>query len=323
MAATSRSNIRATTGTAIPTTQPNILDYLTTTSDRTSQLKKLISTVPGGDVAYITDSNSDSLYNTLQNHRLRVAGDKGEVISTARTLNAIIFAAKNSITSANASAYSPDFGVKFNGTSVIKIYDLYGRDIEILTPTASFELTEDSGLTVIKNLNQATMISKTAITGNAGMILGACAHDVDPSSTSTLTVRGMFMMDNPNGTGTGLGYLETNYGGLARQYYKTVGDVMTNLSYDQGTNYKKYSGLVGYLSNTGTSQGVPRVEIYENGSVKSGVSASQKDLSALLIYPTVSMTSLNSFFNESWIIRSTSQPLAIALSSYLNRGVSV
>lgn len=301
----------------------NIMDSITSTAKRTKYLQSLLANI-GGDTSYITDSNSDAIYTTLNTHRIRVEEDGGTVISLARTLNAFVFARKNSITDpALCSAYSPNFGVKKSGTSVIKIYDLNGRDFELLTPTASFELTVDSGLNVIKSLNQATMISKTAIAGNQGMILGACVHDVDPSSTSTLTVRGMFMMDNPNGTGAGLGYLETNYGGLARQYYKTVGDVMTSLSYGQGANYKKYSGLVGYLSNTGTSQGVPRVEIYENGSVKSGVSASQKDLSALSIYPTMSMLSLNSFFNESWIIRSTSQPLAIALSSYLNRGVSV
>ena len=301
----------------------NIMDSITSTNNRTTYLKGLLANI-GGDSSYITDSNSDAIFTTLNTHRLRVEGDGGTVLSLARTLNAFVFARKNSITDpALYSAYSPNFGYKKSGTSVIKVYDLNARDFELLTPTASFELTEDSGLNVIKNLNQATMISKTAIAGNQGMILGACVHDIDPSSTSTLTVRGMYMMDNPNGTGAGQGYLETNYGGLARLYYKTTGDVMTSLPYDQGVNYKKYSGLVGYMSKIETSQGVPRVEIYENGSIKAGSNADQKNISALSIYPTMSMLSLNSFFNESWIIRSTSQTLAIALSNYLNRGVSV
>lgn len=292
---------------------PNIIDSITSTSAKTEYLKKLLASA-NLDSTYITDVNSDAIFNTLKLHRTRVISDGGIVLSLAITLKAIVFAFKNSLTSSIYSAYSPEFGLKMNGSSVIKIYDLSGRDYELLS--GSLERSIDGAMNVVKNLITSTMISKqNSIAGGTGMILGACVHDADIAASSSLTVRGMYMSENAAATGTGLGYLETNYGGQARLYYKRAADdVMTNLPYDQSVNYKKFAGLVGYLSNSNN-----RVEIYENGVIKAGATAPQKDISASSIYPAMSMLSLNSLYSESWIIKSTSQSLAIALSNHLNK----
>ncbi len=101
----------------------NIMDSITSTNNRTTYLKGLLANI-GGDSSYITDSNSDAIFTTLNTHRLRVEGDGGTVLSLARTLNAFVFARKNSITDpALYSAYSANFGYKKSGTSVIKVYD--------------------------------------------------------------------------------------------------------------------------------------------------------------------------------------------------------
>lgn len=294
---------------------PNVIDYLATTASRMEHLKKLLVSV-GGDASYITELNADSIHNTLKTHRTRVVNDGGNVPSMADTLKAIIFALKNSLTSDIYSAYSPNFGLKMNGTSVIKVYDLNGRDYELLS--GQLERAVDGNLNVIKNLATSTMISKVnSLAGGQGMILGACVHDADAGSSSSLSVRGMYMSDNPNASGTSLGHIETNSGGQTRLYYRRqADDVLTSLPYDQTTNYKKFAGLVGYMSNSNT-----RVEIYENGALKAGATAGQKDISTATIYPTMTMLSLNSLFNESWIVKSNSQALAIALSNYLNRSI--
>ncbi|HFG6953825.1 hypothetical protein [Acinetobacter baumannii] len=291
----------------------NIIDYHTTTESRLKYLKQLL-VAAGGDFSYVTELNADSIHATLKAHRKRVVDDGGFVPSMSNTLKAIIFALKNGLTSDIYSAYSPNFGFKKNGTSVIKVYDINGRDYELLS--GQLEIAVDGKLNVIKNLSTSTMISKVnSIAGGLGMILGACVHDADAGSSSSLSVRGMYMSDNPNASGTSLGHIETNAGGQTRLYYRRqADDVLTSLPYDQTTNYKKFAGLVGYMSNSNT-----RVEIYENGALKAGATAGQKDISNATIYPTMSMLSLNSLFNESWIIKSNSQTLAIALSNYLNR----
>lgn len=294
----------------------NSIYEIETTEKRTEYLKKLLVNV-GGDATYITDANSDSIFTTLLNHYTRVVADGGKVYSLSGTLKAIVFSLKNSLTAALFSAYSPDFGLKLNGSSVIKVYDLNGRDFELLS-TGSLERTIEGKLNVIKNLISTTMISKVnSIAGGQGMILGACVHDADAGSASTQSVRGMYMSDNPNAAGTSLGHIETNAGGQTRMYYRRqADDTLTSLPYDQTTNYKKFSGLVGYMSNSNS-----RVEIYENGSIKAGSTAAQKNISGTGIYPTMTMSSNNSLFSESWIINSNSQALAIALSNHLNKSV--
>ncbi|NUF19334.1 hypothetical protein HUN24_09610 [Acinetobacter baumannii] len=293
---------------------PNIIDSITQTSSKTQFLKKLYATI-NGDTAYITDANSDVLFDALKAHRTRVLADGGLIPSLANTLRALIFANQNSLTIANYSAFAADFGIKLVGNTVTKLYDIAGRDMKVNSGT--FERATDAGFNVLKNTATSTLISESYIIGNQGMILGSSLHDADAGSSSSQAVKGMYMSDTANGSGTGVGYLESNQGGFSRLYYKRqVDNVMTSLSYDQVGNYKKYSGLVGYLSNSNN-----RVEIYENGVLKNGATAAQVDLSAVNIYPVISALSLNSFIRESWIIRSTSQNLAMLLSNYLNKSV--
>lgn len=297
---------------------PNLLDDLPgqPTAKKTENLRKLYANA-GGDPSYITDSNSDSILTQLNSHRSRVASDGGFVLSNSNTLRAIIFAMQNGITSASASAYSPDFGVKLvstGSTFITKVYDLFGRDMRISTGT--FESTTDAGFNVLKNAAAATMISESSFLGGQGMILGVSLHDGDAGSSSSQAVKGMYMSDNANATGVGVGYLESNQGGVSRFYYKQTSGTMVNISYDQTSNYKKYSGLVGYMSNSNS-----KVEIYENGSLKTTSTAAQSDLTAVTIFPTISALSANSFIRESWLVKNTSQTLAIALSNYLNKSV--
>jgi len=293
---------------------PNIIDSITQTSSKTQFLKKLYATI-NGDTAYITDANSDVLFDALKAHRTRVLADGGLIPSLANTLRALIFANQNSLTIANYSAFAADFGIKLVGNTVTKLYDIAGRDMKVNSGT--FERATDAGFNVLKNTATSTLISESYIIGNQGMILGSSLHDADAGSSSSQAVKGMYMSDTANGSGVGVGYLESNQGGFSRLYYKRqVDNVMTSLSYDQVGNYKKYSGLVGYLSNSNN-----RVEIYENGVLKNGAAAAQVDLSAVNIYPVISALSLNSFIRESWIIRSTSQNLAMLLSNYLNKSV--
>ncbi|WP_368567487.1 hypothetical protein [Acinetobacter baumannii] len=300
---------------------PNVLDGLTTTADRTNVLKRLYAGT-GEDASYITDANSDSIYTKLNAHRLRVANDGGVVLSVPNTLRAIIFAIKNgigaTISAADWSAYSPDFGVKFvsvGSATITKVYDLSGRDMRISLGT--FDRSTDGGFNVLKNTAASTMIAEGFFVGGQGMILGSSLHDADSGSSASQAVKGMYMSDNANSSGAGVGYLETNQGGTSRLYYKRASDSsMQNIGYDQTTNYKKYSGLVGYMSNSNN-----KVEIYENGLLKTTSTMAQIDLSAVNIYPTISAPALNSLLRESWLIRSTSQSLAIALSNHLNKSV--
>ncbi|AZC00335.1 hypothetical protein DKE52_006410 [Acinetobacter pittii] len=293
---------------------PNIIDSITQTSSKTQFLKKLYATI-NGDTAYITDANSDVLFDALKAHRTRVLTDGGLIPSLANTLRALIFAKQNSLVIADYSAFAADFGIKLVGNTVTKLYDIAGRDMKVNSGT--FERATDAGFNVIKNTATSTLISESSIQGNTGMILGSSLHDADAGSSSSQAVKGMYMSDTANGSGTGVGYLESNQGGSSRLYYKLqANNTMTSLPYDQSVNYKKYSGLVGYLSNSNN-----RVEIYENGILKAGATATQIDLSAINIYPVISALSLNSFIRESWIIRSTSQNLAMLLSNYLNKSV--
>lgn len=304
-----QSNVAYTGNKALP----NIIDIISGTTTKTQYLRKLYATV-GGDTTYITDANSDTLFGSLKSHRARVMADGGIVLSLANTLNAIIFASKNALAAANYSAFSPSFGVKLVGNSVVKLYDIAGRDMKLYV--GAFERAVDAGHNVIKNTATSTLIAESSLLGNQGMILGTSLHDADAGSSAvSQVVKGMYMSDNAASSGAGSGYLETNNGGISRLHYKrAVDSVMTNLPYDQSTTYKKYSGLVGYMSNSNN-----RVEIYENGELKAGATIAQVDLSATNIYPTISALSLNSLVRESWLIRSTSQNLAQALSVYLNK----
>ncbi|HAV4658094.1 TPA: hypothetical protein JIU96_11305 [Acinetobacter baumannii] len=309
--------IKSDTESEVTKVLPNLLDFPMETAKKTSALKRLLASA-NGDPSLITDANSDSILLQLNTHRTRVANDGGIVLSVPNTLKAIMFALQNGLSTSNYSAFSPDFGVKLldrNGNAVIKLYDLAGRDMKVLS--GSFEKAKDQGNNVLKNTNTATLISENFLTGGQGMLLGASIDDADAGSSASQAVKGMFMSDNATASGQGVGYLESNRGGVSRFYYKRASDsTMLNLGYDQTSNYKKYSGLVGYISNSNN-----KVEIYENGVKKQETAVAPIDLTTVNIYPVISALSLNSSIRESWLVKSTSQILAIALSSYLNKSI--
>lgn len=291
---------------------PNLIDSLTTTADKLSFLKKLYASVQG-DSGYITSANADSLFSTLKTHRDRVLTDGGIVLSLAQTLRAIIFSLKNSLTTANYSAVSPEFGVKLLGTSVVKVYDLAGRDQEVLA--GSFTRTIDGNLNVISAAAAASLISKAAsLTGGVGIIIGSSSHDINSDTTSL--IRSPTILQNGAGTGGSLINIENNNGNVARLSYVLGTGSSSSMSYSQaGAAYLKYAGIVGISIGGGATN------LYENGTQKATSATASKDLTAIALYPASTISSANSFLNESWAINSNSTTLAQALSIHLNKSV--
>lgn len=307
MATVIQSN-KAYTGSKV---LPNIIDGITTTTDKTSYLKKLYASVLG-DSAYITSANADSLFSTLKTHRDRVIADGGIVLSLAQTLRAIIFALKNSLTTANYSAVSPEFGVKLSGINVTKVYDLAGRDQEVLT--GSITRTIDGNLNVISAAAPASLISKAAsLTGGVGIIIGSSSHDINSDTTSL--VRSPTILQNAAGTGTSFINIENNNGNVARLTYTVASGSTTTASYSQvGAGYLKYAGIVAITNAT-------NMFFYENGVQKSTATTTPKDYTGIALYPASTISSANSFLNESWVINSTSTALAQALGIHLNKSI--
>lgn len=291
---------------------PNLIDSISNTADKIAYLKKLYASVQG-DSSYITSANADSLFTELTTHRTRVLADGGIVLSLAQTLRAIIFAVRNSLTTANYSAVSPEFGVKLSGSIVTKVYDLAGRDQEVLA--GSFTRTIDGNLNVISTATTSSLISKAAsITGGAGIIVGSSSHDINSDTTSL--VRSPFLAQNAAGSGQSFASIENNNGNVARLSYVYASETAASLTYSQaGGNYLKYVGIVGISIGGGAST------IYENGTQKAISTTTSKDLTGLAIYPASIISSANSFLNESWVINSNSTALAKALSVHLNKSV--
>lgn len=307
MATVIQSN-KAYTGSKV---LPNIIDFITTTSDKTVYLKKLYGSVQG-DTTYITSANADSLFSTLKAHRDRVIADGGVVLSLAMTLRAIIFADKNTLTSANYSAYSAGFGVKLSGSTVVKVYDLSGRDQTAVI--GSFTRTVDANLNVISASVASSLIATTQFTGGAGTIIGSSSNDVNSDTTSL--VRAPALFQNAQGTGSRYMDVENNNGNVARLSYTLNSGTATSINYSQaGANYLKYAGIVGISIGGGAST------LYENGIQKSTSATASKDLTGLSVYLGATISSANSFLNESWIINSTSTSLAQALSVHLNKSI--
>lgn len=308
MATVIQSN-KAYTGSKV---LPNIIDGITTTADKTAYLKKLYASVQG-DTTYITSANADSLFTTLKTHRERVLADGGIVLSLAQTLRAIIFAVKNSLTTANYSAVSPEFGVKLSGINVTKVYDLAGRDQEVLA--GSFTRSIDNNLNVVSAATLSTLISKAAsLTGGSGTIIGSSSNDINSDTTSL--VRSPTLLQNGAGTGSSLLNIENNNGNVARLSYVLNTGSSSSMSYSQvGASYLKYAGIVG------VSIGGAATTFYENGNQKSTSATASKDLSAISLYPASTISSANSFLNEGWVINSTSTALAQALSVHLNKSI--
>lgn len=291
---------------------PNIIDSISSTADKVAFLKKLYATV-SNDTSYITSQNADALFGTLKAHRERVIADGGIVLSMAHTLRAIVFAAKNALSTANYSAWSPDFGLKLVGSTAVKMYDLSGRDLEASSGTMFKAL--DNNLNVVSTNATASMLRTSAFTGSAGIIIGSCSHDID-NGTSTL-IRAPSLFQNAAGTGTQIANIENNIGNVARFSYTLASGTAANINYTQvGPNYSKYAGIVGLSVGSGSSY------LYENGNQKATSATASKDLTGVAIYPGITISSANSFLNESWMINSTSQALAQALSMHLNKTAS-
>lgn len=291
-------------------TLPNIIDFVATTAERKSYLVDKYSTV-SNDTSYITDVNADSLFTKLTTHRNRVLADGGIVPSLAQTLRAMIFASTHGLTSTTFTAISADFGVKMSGSSVTKVYDLSGRDHE--TNAGSFTKTTVNGLTNISASTISAMMykgAKFAITD--GVILGSSSDDILDDATSY--IRTPNILSNIEGTGAPAAYIENNNGSLARlQYTSASGTTLRiNLPQTEG-NYKKYAGLVGLTTASGSSY------LYENGEQKGQLATPSKDLSATDTYLSAQISSAGSMINESWVINSSSQTLAVALSNHLNK----
>lgn len=308
MATVIQSN-KAYTGSKV---LPNLIDSISNTADKTAYLKKLYASVQG-DSSYITSANADSIFSTLKTHRERVLADGGIVLSLAQTLRAIIFAVKNSLTTANYSAVSPEFGVKLSGINVTKVYDLAGRDQEV--STGSFTRSIDNNLNVISAATQSSLISKAAsLTGGVGIIIGSSSHDINSDTTSL--VRSPTILQNAAGTGSSLINIENNNGNVARLSYVLGSGSNVSMSYSQaGAAYLKYAGIVGISIGGGATN------LYENGTQKATSATVSKDLTAIALYPASTISSANSFLNESWVINSTSTELAQALSIHLNKSV--
>lgn len=290
---------------------PNILDFVTTAAERKSYLIDTYAKV-SNDTSYITDSNADSLFTKLTTHRNRVLADGGIVPSLAMTLRAIIFAAKNSLTTSQYTALSADFGVKMNGSIVTKVYDLAGRDHE---PSAgAFTKNTVGSLTNVSASVISSLMHKAAkFTITSGMILGSSSDDILSDAVSKITAP--LLLPNAAGTGSVLhGSVESNNGNQARFWYVLASGTQVSLNAPQvGEDYKKYAGLVGLSVANGSSY------LYENGAQKTQSASASKDLSAVDIYLAAQISSTGSMLNESWVINSASQSLAVALSNHLNK----
>ena len=307
MATVIQSN-KAYTGSRV---LPNIIDGITTTADKTAYLKKLYASVQG-DTTYITSANADSLFSTLKAHRDRVIADGGVVLSLAMTLRAIIFSDKNTLTSANYSASSVGFGVKLSGISVVKVYDLSGRDLTVLS--GSFTRAVDENLNVSSASSQSSLICTTPLTGGAGTIIGSCSNDVNNDTTSL--IRSPFLAQNAAGSGGLYASIENNNGNVARLSYTLSSGTAASLNYNQaGANYLKYAGIAGISIGGGATT------LYENGTQKSISGTASKDMTGLPIHVGATISSANSFLNESWVINSISTSLAQALSVHLNKSI--
>ena len=294
---------------------PNIIDNLTATEEKTDFLKKLLA-ADGGDQSKITASNTDALFNSLKAHRNRVAADGGVVLSMAKTLAALLFSSENSIAGTDFSAYAVGFGIKVSGNTITKIYDISTNSCDLTALTGTMSKASDSGYGVLKSNATTTYISKTnAFTAaNSGIILGSSSHDVDLGTLPANGVRPIMLMQNAAGTGSSATYMENNQGGTAKILFTNSAGALATLSFDQvGANYKKYSGISGVEKADGPSL------IYENGVMKTSTAATGKNWNGISLYPAISISPVNAFVRESWVINSNSETLAQALGVYLNK----
>lgn len=293
---------------------PNVIDFITTTSDRKSYLTDIYSTV-NNDVSYITDANADNIFSKLKTHRQRVINDGGIVPSLAQTLRALIFSISNNLTSEKFTAASADFGIKIVGNAITKVYDISGRDLEIFG--GSFTRANVGNLSnLTANITSTLMYKVAKFSLSEGVIIGSSSDDILSDTTSN--IRSPLIFSNSAATGAALVSIENNNGNVARLSYTLSSGTATQLTSSQsGGNYKKYAGLVGLSIPNGASY------LYENGVQKSVSQTPSKALAAVDAYLALQIASAGSMLNESWVINSASIDLAIALSDHLNKAIFV
>lgn len=297
------------------TSLPNLIDRLTTVDEQSAFLKSLLNS-DGLDSKAINPTNTPSLFNSLKSYRARVVADGGIVVSLGQTLNALVFANANSISAADYVAYSAAFGLKIAGNTITKIYDLSSNACDMTATTGSASKAIDSNHAVIKAVSANNFTSSKALVGaNGGYVLGASSHDNNVETGLTNSVRPITLALNASAGGTAPMTLENDNGGTAKIVYSTSSDVATTASFPTtGATYKPYSG-VSALVQSGVA-----AKLYENGALKSSSGAVAKNMDAIGVYPSFTIYNAGSFVRESWIIRSSSEATAIALSNYLNKG---
>lgn len=297
-------------------TLPHIMDFMVDVTEKVEYLQQLYSSVDG-DVNYITTDNANTLLDKLSAHRVRVTSDGGVVLSLAMTLRAIIFADKHQLVESAYSALSPDFGVKMSGTVVTKVYDLSGRD--------QVPYFSDTNLTINNNLNVLTStVADTAgfmqlspLTGAAGMVLGSCSWDTQPTSAHYVCAPRVYSDGNnslgrPTGLGTPDLAVHNVNGSQAKVDFDSISSGFQTLT--KVNKDVKYSGITAIvLANQ-------KAELFINGvSVNSTTSVLPVDLTGKTLYSASIIKSANSFLSEHWMIASSDVELAKSLGVYLNK----
>lgn len=294
---------------------PNLIDRLTTVDEQSAFLKSLLNS-DGLDSKAINPTNTPSLFNSLKSYRARVVADGGIVVSLGHTLNALIFANANSISAADYTAYSAAFGLKIAGNTITKIYDLSSNACDMTATLGSATKAIDSNHAVIKAVGTTNYTSSKALVGaNGGYVLGASSHDTNVAAGINNSIRAIMLALNASAGGTPPMTLENDNGGSAKVAYTNIDDLSVTTTFPtSGATYKPYSG-VSALVQTGI-----RASLYENGVLKVSSGSSAKNMDAISTYPSFTIYGAGSFVRESWIIRSSSEATAIALSNYLNKG---
>lgn len=294
---------------------PNIIDRIADLNGKTAFLKSLL-TADGADPSVINASNTSALFDKLKAYRLRVISDGGIIISLPKTLQALVFNNTNGVADLDYTAYSAAFGLKLSGLNVDKVYDLSANNADLTKTLGGFTRATDSGFDVIANTSPTVYVSqsKGITAAGGGFILGASSHDTSTASGLSNRVRPMILSITSTGSGVPHAFIENNQGDTAKATYVSVTNGTVAASYSQvGAEYKKYAGMAALLPD-----GI-KPYLYENGVRKNGENYPVKAHSGVTVFPNITIDVANAFVRESWLIRSSSQDLATALSVYLMR----
>lgn len=299
---------------------PHITDYLTSAADKTAYLQKLYASV-NGDTSYITDANSATLLTKLNNHRNRVNTDGGIVLSLAMTLRALIFATKNSLTSTQFVATSPEFGVKMLGTTVLKVYDLNGRDQVPFLQPMTYATDNNLICLVAKGDAAAGLMQSLPITAGDSIISGSCTHDINPAGAYyTVSPRLFSNVDATTGIPNGTGQSH-----MAITEASTAASTKITLEYSSPTQEKVLvdflaTGDFKYAGTTGIVGAGVNPQLFRSGVLAATASThATKPLSGIGMYASSVSYGTNCFINESWVIMSSDVELAKRLGQHLNK----